>query len=147
MLEPWNPSAPGVLELPSGRRVRGRSLRKPLPVGPLPTCTFCLLGKSPPQEAWDVVWLPWRDFRLPHDVEQAAATFIEAYARAGAEDQRLEIACSGGRGRTGTALACLAVLDGVPNGEAVRFVRDKYDRRAVEPPGQKLFVRRFQVDG
>ncbi len=33
-------------------------------------------------------------------------------------------------GRTGTALACLAVLDGVPADEAVAFVRAK-----LPPPG------------
>jgi protein-tyrosine phosphatase len=36
-----------------------------------------------------------------------------------AETERVEIACGGGIGRTGTALACLAVLDGVPNDEAI----------------------------
>jgi hypothetical protein len=33
----------------------------------------------------------------------------------------VEIACGGGRGRTGTALACLAVLDGVPAEQAVAY--------------------------
>lgn len=44
----------------------------------------------------------------------------EAWERAGRE--RVEVACGGGggRGRTGTALACLAVLDGVPAVEAVQ---------------------------
>ena len=64
-----------------------------------------------------------------------------AWARADAA--RVEIACAGGRGRTGTALACLAVLDGVPAGEAVDFVRRNYDPRAVETPWQKRYVRRF----
>lgn len=61
--------------------------------------------------------------------------------RAGTE--RVEFACGGGRGRTGTALACLAVLDGVPAAEAVTFVRRHYDRRAVETPWQKRYVRAF----
>ena len=56
---------------------------------------------------------------------------------------RAEVACGGGRGRTGTALACLAVLDGVPPGEAVAYVRRHYDRRAVETPWQKRYVTRF----
>ncbi len=37
------------------------------------------------------------------------------------------MACSGGRGRTGTALACLTILDGVPAADAVRYVRQHYD--------------------
>ncbi|WP_425336872.1 protein phosphatase [Streptomyces sviceus] len=62
-------------------------------------------------------------------------------ARSAAE--RVEIACGGGRGRTGTALACLAVLDGVPPREAVAYVREHYHRRAVETPWQRRYVQRF----
>lgn len=57
--------------------------------------------------------------------------------------ERVEIACGGGRGRTGTALAALAVLDGVPAEEAVEFVRRHYDRHAVETPWQRRYVSRF----
>jgi protein-tyrosine phosphatase len=53
------------------------------------------------------------------------------------------VACAGGRGRTGTALACLAILDGVPNDRAVAYVRERYDRRAVKTPGQRRFVARW----
>jgi protein-tyrosine phosphatase len=69
----------------------------------------------------------------------------EAWRRAAGE--RVEIACYGGRGRTGTALACLAVLDGVPAGEAVAYVREHYDRHAVETPWQRAYVRRFGAPG
>ncbi len=60
-----------------------------------------------------------------------------------AAEQRVEVACGGGLGRTGTALACLAVLDGVPNTEAVAYVREHYARRAVETPWQRRFVAQF----
>ena len=70
-----------------------------------------------------------------------ARSLTEAWERAAGE--RVEIACGGGKGRTGTALACLAVLDGVPAGEAVAYVRAHYDRRAVETPWQRRYVRRF----
>lgn len=46
--------------------------------------------------------------------------------------------------RTGTALALLAVLDGVPPGEAVGYVRRRYARHAVETPWQRRFVTRFR---
>jgi protein-tyrosine phosphatase len=55
----------------------------------------------------------------------------------------VELACAGGHGRTGTALACLAVLDGVPGPRAVSFVREHYDRHAVETAWQRRFVARF----
>jgi protein-tyrosine phosphatase len=56
------------------------------------------------------------------------------------ESGRVEFACTGGRGRSGTALACLAVLDGVPADQAVDYVRRHYDKRAVETPWQKRYV-------
>lgn len=84
----------------------------------------------------------WPDFRLPTDRVDAAAAIHEAWERAA--DERVEIACSGGLGRTGTFLACLAVLDGVPRGEAVTFVRQHYSPRAVETPWQRRYVTRFR---
>ena len=66
----------------------------------------------------------------------------ETWQRAAAE--RVEIACAGGHGRTGTALACLAILDGVPSTEAVAFVREHYDPHAVETPGQRRYVARWR---
>jgi len=128
----------GVLELPSGRLVRGRALSKPLAAGPLPEFGLYLLGSPPPPVAWEARWVRWPDFRLPSDRMDAAAALLEAWARAAAE--RVEIACSGGHGRTGTALAWLAVLDGVPARKAVRYVREHYDPRAVETPSQRLYV-------
>jgi len=59
------------------------------------------------------------------------------------ERERVEIACGGGRGRTGTAIACLAVLDGIPSSRAVLWTRQQYGRRAVETPWQRRFVARF----
>lgn len=56
---------------------------------------------------------------------------------------RLEIACAGGNGRTGTALACLAVLDGLPGDQAIAYVRRHYAPHAVETPWQRRFVTRF----
>ncbi|MEH6373157.1 protein-tyrosine phosphatase family protein [Streptomyces sp. KLMMK] len=137
----WTPGEPGVLQLPSGRLVRGRGLRRPLPAGPAPSFAVYLLGKQPPEVPWEARWLPWPDFRLPRSAADARDAFQEAWKRSAAG--RVEIACGGGRGRTGTALACLAVLDGVPAGSAVDFVRRHYDRHAVETPWQKRYVRRF----
>jgi hypothetical protein len=137
----WSSGSPGVLELPSGRLIRGRGLRNPLPSGPKPSYGVYLLGEEPPAVSWESAWVRWPDFRLPSDPVAARVIFAEALERAGQE--RVEFACGGGRGRTGTALACLAVLDGVPAAEAVAFVREHYDRRAVETPWQKRFVRRF----
>jgi hypothetical protein len=137
----WEPGAPGVLALPSGRLVRGRGLRRPLPPGPAPQFGLYLLGAPPEPVPWASHWVRWRDGRLPADRAGLRAALEEALDRAAGE--RVEVACSGGLGRTGTALACLAVLDGVPPAEAVGWVRARYARRAVEMPWQRRFVRGF----
>lgn len=149
----WEPG-PGVLVLPSGRAVRGRGLRgglrggsalpllvRALPPGPPPDFGVYLLGRAPGPAPWRSTWLHWPDFRLPVDPACARAVLGRAWEQAAAG--RVEIACGGGRGRTGTALACLAVLDGVPPGEAVAFVRERYHRRAVETPRQRWYVEHF----
>ncbi|GAA2721189.1 MULTISPECIES: protein phosphatase [Streptomyces] len=137
----WHPTGPGVLRLPSGRLIRGRGLRQPLPPGPHPHYGVYLLGRQPPATAWESCWLRWPDFRLPSDPGRARSVLHDAWSRAATE--RVEVACGGGRGRTGTALACIAVLDGVPAAEAVAYVRAHYDRHAVETPWQRRYVRRF----
>lgn len=141
MDQTWDPAEPGVLLLPSGRLVRGRALRLPLPPGAVPALGVYLLGAAPPAVAWESRWLRWPDFGLPADHALVARVLAEAWERAARE--RVEVACAGGRGRTGTALACLAVLDGVPGADAVTFVRGRYDPRAVETPWQRGFVARF----
>jgi protein-tyrosine phosphatase len=137
----WEPGAAGVLQLPSGRLVRGRGLRHPLPPGPEPTFALYLLGRRPPAVGWESRWIRWPDFGLPSDRDAAADALREALNRAGTE--RVEVACAGGKGRTGTALALMSILDGVPAGEAVAFVREHYDAHAVETPWQRRFVARF----
>jgi hypothetical protein len=129
------------MRLPSGRLVRGRGLRRPLPDGARPEFGLYLLGRRPPATDWEANWIRWPDFRLPADPAQARGLLEQAWARAAAE--RVEIACGGGRGRTGTALACLAVLDGVPAEDAVAYVREHYHRSAVETPWQRRYVLRF----
>ncbi|GGJ13285.1 phosphatase domain-containing protein [Streptomyces brasiliensis] len=144
--EPWEEGGPGVLRLPSGRLVRGRGLRRPLePGAPTPSYGLYLLGHRPPPVPWESAWLRWPDFRLPTDRASARSLLTEAWRRAATD--RVELACGGGRGRTGTALACLAVLDGVPPEEAVAFVRRGYDRRAVETPWQRRYARGFGEPG
>jgi protein-tyrosine phosphatase len=140
-MKQWDPNTPGVLRLPSGRLVRGRGLRNGLPVGPEPTFGVYLLGKKPDPVSWDARWIHWPDFRLPTDRGATRTILAEALDRL--SNDRVEIACGGGKGRTGTALACLAILDGVPATEAVAYVRANYDRHAVETPWQKRYVRSY----
>jgi protein-tyrosine phosphatase len=139
--ELWDPTAPGILTLPSGRRLRGRGVRAGAPPGPAPHLGVYLLGRPPEPMAWQSRWVRWPDFRLPAEPADLRAALRQAWERSAGE--RVEVACGGGTGRTGTALACLAVLDGVPADEAVAYVRAHYRPRAVETPAQRRFVAAF----
>ncbi len=138
---PWDPAESGVLRLPSGRLVRGRGLRA-VPDGAPPQFGLYLQAKPPPPFEWPSRWLRWPDWWLPLDRNDARDSLVELWQRS--ESERVEAACGGGQGRTGTALACLAVLDGVPAAEAVRYVRQYYKPGAVETPWQRWYVRKFQ---
>ncbi len=140
MIAGWDQKTPGLCELPSGRKIRGRSLRGPLPAGLLPTLGVYLLGRRPPEFDWESRWIRWPDFWLPSDRAAAAIALREALDRSA--EERVEIACDGGKGRTGTALALIAVLDGVPPEKAAEYVRAHYSAHAVETPWQRRYVER-----
>lgn len=95
---------------------------------------------------WPLEWVDWPDFRTPRDPAAAAAAIRRAHARARA-GELVEITCGGGTGRTGTAIACMAVLAGVPAADAVAWTRAHYRRRAVETPGQRRWVGWFADPG
>jgi protein-tyrosine phosphatase len=94
--------------------------------------------------AWPQAWLEWPDFMLPADRDVAIGHIRALHARALA-GERVEVACGGGVGRTGTVMACLAILSGVP--DAVGWARANYHERAVETPWQRAWVGRFPAAG
>jgi hypothetical protein len=92
---------------------------------------------------WEPTWtadlIDWQDFGLPVDPESAARSIGRAHARA-RSGELVEVGCLGGLGRTGTVLACMALLSGVPREDAVAWVRRTYDPRAVETDEQERWV-------
>ena len=136
---PWADGT-GIVEFPDGRRIRGRGLQHPRPEGPEPDFGLYLLARDPGPFEWAHRWLRWPDFRTPTSTSDAVPALEEAYRRS--VSQRVEIACGGGIGRTGTALAAIAVLAGIPPGEAVAWIRSRYHKRAVETPWQRRWVER-----
>ncbi|KQR16468.1 protein-tyrosine phosphatase family protein [Cellulomonas sp. Leaf334] len=140
----WSARVEGVVTLPDGRRVRGRGLGAGPPHGDeLPEYGLYLIATPPVDLAWECHWVCWPDFRLPRSSADAIAAIEAAYERAASS--KVEIACDGGTGRTGTAIAVLARLAGVPGDEAVRWVRANYRPRAVETPWQRRFAARVPL--
>jgi protein-tyrosine phosphatase len=137
---------PGVVELPDGARLRGRGLRQGAVLEPSPEWGLYLLGRRPAEPPWPCRWLRWPDFWLPTSAQEARSAFEEAH-RLAVDGGRVEIACGGGVGRTGTALACIAQLGGVTAEDATAWVRRHYNPRAVETPWQRSYVRRFAASG
>jgi len=141
-IDPW-PANTGVVELPNGTRVRGRGLHRPIPPGPDPTFGVYLLAEPPPLTTWPATWIKWPDFRLPADKVKAIEILPDVLALA--ETERVEVACKGGRGRTGTALAVLAAMSGVDRADAVDWVRSHYDPTAVETRWQRRWIERVDL--
>jgi protein-tyrosine phosphatase len=134
----------GAVRLPDGAWVRGHGLRNPTPAGPDPEFGLYLgshrLRARHPLD-WPHEWLDWPDFLLPRDTRLATDRIRDLHRRA-LDGQRVEVACGGGVGRTGTVIAALAVLAGIPAQDAVGWARTHYHPRAVETPWQRRWVRR-----
>lgn len=87
-------------------------------------------------------FINWPDFKVPEFPEIARQQIIDAFIRA-CEGERVEIGCIGGHGRTGTILACMAVLAGYEPNDAIALARTKYCTKAVETSGQEAWVQWF----
>jgi hypothetical protein len=93
---------------------------------------------------WDHAHLAWVDFGVPDPIELRIA--LEDVLDRSRRGENVEIGCLGGHGRTGTALACLAVLTGTPPGDAVAWTRATYCEKAVETDEQRAFVAAFHQE-
>jgi hypothetical protein len=132
---------PGTdLQLPRGGRVRASASYH--------------RAEHDPDRAWglylDPHWVPtwparvvaWENLGLPHDFDDAVDAIFESH-RIIREGGLVEVGCQGGIGRTGTVIACYAILDGLAPDEAVPWVRANYLVRAVETPVQEWWVEWF----
>ena len=96
----------------------------------------------------DESWAPhgevidWPDGSVPRDQERARTVIREAFAAA-RDGNRVEVGCIAAHGRTGTVLACMAILAGVPGEDAIEWVRDHYCEKAVETGPQERWIAWF----
>ncbi|MGK2949057.1 MAG: protein-tyrosine phosphatase family protein, partial [Acidimicrobiales bacterium] len=97
-------------------------------------------------ERWDPPWphehFDWPDFDVPKDLDALRGALTDLLDRS-RRGERVEVGCLGGHGRTGSALACLAVLSGTPANEALAWVRASYCYKAVETDSQAHLVATF----
>jgi hypothetical protein len=131
------PMVARTVTLPSGALITGRRMADI----PTTAADFLVALADGPLPPWPHRRIAWPDFWIPTNRADALDALGEALRRA-RDGQLVEVACHGGRGRTGTALAALAVLDGMPSRQAVDWVRQHYHPTAVEMPWQAWWVRR-----
>ena len=108
---------------PDGTRVRASSVYER--AADDPERAYGLYADPCWEPTWPAEIIAWRDFGLPEDPDVAAGQIVGAFDRA-RRGELVEVGCVGGRGRTGTVLACMAVLAGVPAADAVAWVRAAY---------------------
>jgi protein-tyrosine phosphatase len=89
----------------------------------------------------------WRvdvpDFGLPDEAALRGVLQQMLAEMRAAPGGAYHIGCKAGLGRTGTAMACLAIMAGAVEGDPVAWLRAAYHPEAIETPAQEDFVRRF----
>jgi hypothetical protein len=128
-----------TVTFPDGVRVGGRGVGDPTP-DPPPERGLYL------DDLWDPSWparkVDWPDLGVPANLDDAARAICDAFAAA-QDGVRVEVGCGAGLGRTGTVLACMAFLAGIPADQAIEWVRANYERQAIETQSQERWVQAF----
>jgi len=128
-----------VVVLPDGTEVTAVSFDAPDPYHREQPPDYGLYLDHKWRPPWAYDHLDWPDFGVPRDEADVIASLRSLLERA-RTGERVEVGCVGGHGRTGTALACLAILAGHPQVEAVAWVRANYCADAVETAEQESFI-------
>lgn len=87
------------------------------------------------------------DYGVPDEAALRAILAQMFEAMRAAPDDAYHIGCKAGIGRTGTVMACLAIMAGAVEGDPVAWLRAAYYQGAIETPGQEAFVRGFTARG
>ena len=125
---------------PDGTRIRASSIFER--VEDDPERDFGLYMDAHWEPTWPSDTIDWPDFGLPSNAERAAAQIRGAFLRA-KNGEAVEVGCLGGLGRTGTVLACMAVLVGLDAPSSIAWVRANYRAEAVETAEQEEWVAWF----
>lgn len=131
----------GRLELPLGGRLISIS-GGPFDAMPAGARGLCLEARA--ARVAEAEWqLDVPDFGLPDEAGLRTVLTQMLEAMRAEPDGAYHIGCKAGLGRTGTAMACLAILAGAAEGDPVAWLRAAYNAEAIETTAQEEFVRRF----
>ena len=86
------------------------------------------------------------DYGVPDEAGLRAILAQMLEAMRTAPNDAYHIGCKAGIGRTGTVMACLAIMAGAVEGDPVAWLRAAYFQGAIETPGQEAFVRGFTLE-
>jgi Protein-tyrosine phosphatase len=125
--------------LPDDTMVTAASFDSLNPYGGHPQPDYGLYLDPHWQPPWEHDLLAWPDFGVPA-TRAPLRNLLGGVLDRSRSGKQVQVGCLGGHGRTGTALACLAVMSGLPAPEAVSWVRQNYCSDAVETPEQEEFV-------
>jgi hypothetical protein len=131
-----------VVVLPDGTKVTAASFDARDPYARVQPPDYGLYLDPQWEPPWSHDHLDWPDFGVPEDPLPVAVALRSLLKRARGRD-RVEVGCLGGHGRTGTTLACLAIMSGCPPDDAIAWVRANYCTEAVETIQQEAFVAEF----
>ena len=98
-----------------------------------------IANRLPRDHGVQVLRHPIVDMGVPADPLAYRAVLADVLARVKA-GQTVAIACRGGLGRTGTAVACLLVMAGLAPDDAIALTR-RSRHGTIERDGQEAFVR------
>lgn len=137
-----------TLMLPSGRGLGARSTGA-LPCWSPPDYGLYLGSAGEERRSWGLTtiswphrWLVWSPARRPDDDTVTVSAIVDLVERS-ARGERVEVACRSGVARTGTVVACVAVLDGMTAKEAIRWTRASYHPGAGTIPWLRRWVSMF----
>lgn len=89
----------------------------------------------------DVIRFDWQDYGIP----PVGLSFWQKLWELLPEGN-IAFCCTGGHGRTGTALASMLVAQGIPATTAIRFIREEHCQNAVETVRQEQYVRSLEAE-
>lgn len=93
-----------------------------------------------PRDRGSIIIYPWEDWGVPESMPCLRRALTWLLKQIG-DGKVVEVGCMGGHGRTGTALACMLVLQGLTAKRAINRIWSDYCEEAIETQRQIEFIK------